>query len=38
VAPYIQKLNIGARPKFPHLEDELMKWFTKARSQLKTVT
>jgi hypothetical protein len=38
VAPYIQKLNIGARPKFPHLEDELMEWFTEARGQLKTVT
>ena len=38
VAPYVQKLNTGARPKFPHIEDELIEWFTKARGQLKTVT
>jgi transposase-like protein len=38
VAPHVQKLNLGARPKFPHLEDELMEWFTEARNQLKTVT
>ena len=38
VAPCVQKLNLGAHPKFPHLEDELMEWFTEARNQLKTVT
>ena len=38
VAPYTQKLNIGARPKYPHLEEELMEWFREARNQLKTVT
>jgi len=38
VTSYVQKLNIGAHPKFSHLEDELMEWFTEARSQLKTVT
>lgn len=38
VAPHVQKLNLGARPKFPHLENELMEWFTEARNQLKTVT
>src|SRR5262249_31044255 len=26
-APYVQKLNTGARPKFPLLEEELMTWF-----------
>ncbi|CAI2199173.1 19621_t:CDS:2, partial [Funneliformis geosporum] len=31
-------LNTGAYPKFSHIEDELIKWFTEARGQLKTVT
>ncbi|CAG8608816.1 21571_t:CDS:2, partial [Gigaspora rosea] len=26
-APYIQKLSIGARPKYPELETELIEWF-----------
>ena len=38
MTPYVQKLNIGARPKFSHLEDELMEWFTEAKGQLKIVT
>ena len=29
VAPYIQKLNIYMHSKYPHLKDELMKWFSK---------
>ena len=24
-APYTQRLNIGARPKYPHLEEELIE-------------
>ena len=31
VAPYIQKLNIGARPKYPLLEAELLEWFQELR-------
>ena len=38
VAPYTQRLNIGARPKYPHLEDELIDWVKEARNQLKTVS
>src|SRR5687768_6169923 len=38
VAPYIQRLNIGARPKYPQLEDKLLVWFRELRKQLKTVT
>ena len=38
VAPYTQKLNIGARPKYPLLEAELLEWFQELRRQLKTVT
>ena len=37
-APYIQRLNTGARPKYPQLEVELMEWFRESRSQLKVVT
>lgn len=37
-APYIQRLNTGARPKYPLLEVELVDWFRELRSQLKTVT
>ena len=37
-APYTQRLNMGARPKYPLLEDELLGWFKEARKQLKTVT
>ena len=36
-APYIQKLSIGARPKYPELETELIEWFWGLRSQNKTV-
>ena len=25
-APYTQRLNTGARPKYPHLEEELIEW------------
>ena len=38
VAPYIQKLTPGSRPKYPELETELLNWFKKSRSQLKVVT
>ncbi|CAI2199520.1 9173_t:CDS:2, partial [Funneliformis geosporum] len=38
VAPYVQKLNTDACSKFSHIENELIKWFTKARGQFKTVT
>ncbi|HJY15922.1 MAG TPA: transposase [Nitrososphaeraceae archaeon] len=37
-APYNQKLNVGARPKYPQLEEELLEWFRELRKQLKTVT
>src|ERR1700741_4732473 len=37
-APYNQKLNVGARPKYLQLEEELLEWFCKLRKQLKTVT
>ncbi|GES91790.1 pogo transposable element with KRAB domain [Rhizophagus clarus] len=37
-APYTQRLNTGARPKYPYLEAELIEWVKEARSQLKTVT
>src|SRR6185312_1238222 len=35
--PYIQKLSIGARPKYPELKTELIEWFRGLRSQNKTV-
>jgi len=38
VAPYTQRLNIGARLKYPLLEAELIEWFREARRQLKTIT
>src|ERR1041385_4780615 len=38
VAPYIQKLASGSRPKYLELETELLDWFKKSRSQLKVVT
>ncbi len=38
VAPYIQRLNVGAWPKYPQLEDELLEWFCELWRQLKTVT
>jgi hypothetical protein len=38
VAPYIQKLAPGSRPKYPELETELLDWFKESRSQLKVVT
>ena len=38
VAPYNQRLNGGARPKYPHLEVELIEWFKESRSQLKVVS
>ena len=38
VAPYTQRLNIGAHPKYPLLEAELIDWFREARKQLKTIT
>ena len=38
VAPYIQKLTPGLRPKYPKLETELLDWFKESRSQLKVVT
>lgn len=38
VAPYIQRLNTGARPKYPLLEEEMLTWFRELRRQLKTVT
>jgi len=38
VAPYIQKLTPGSRPKYPELETELLDWFKKSQSQLKVVT
>ena len=37
-APYIQKLSVGAKAKYPELEIELMKWFEELRSQQKTVS
>jgi hypothetical protein len=38
VAPYVQKLVQGARPKYQQLETELMEWFRESRKQLKTVS
>ena len=38
VAPYIQKLTSGSRPKYPKLETEILDWFKKSRNQLKVVT
>ena len=38
VAPYIQKLTPGSRPKYLELETELLDWFKESRSQLKVVT
>ena len=38
VAPYIQKLSPGSRPKYSELEIELIDWFKESRSQLKVVT
>ena len=38
VAPYIQKLTPGSRPKYPELETELLDWFKESRSQLKVIT
>ena len=38
VAPYIQKLAPGSRPKYPELETEFLDWFKESRSQLKVVT
>jgi transposase-like protein len=38
VAPYTQRLNTGARPKYPYLENELLEWVKESRDQLKTVT
>ena len=38
VAPYVQKLVRGARPKYQQLETELMEWFRESRRQLKTVS
>ena len=35
VAPYIQKLTPGSRPKYPELKTELLDWFKESRSQLK---
>ncbi|GBB85252.1 hypothetical protein RclHR1_11800008 [Rhizophagus clarus] len=35
-APYTQRLNTGARLKYPYLEVELIEWVKEARSQLKT--
>ncbi|GES99374.1 pogo transposable element with KRAB domain [Rhizophagus clarus] len=37
VAPYIQKLTTGARPKYLQLEVELIEWF-RERHQLKVIT
>lgn len=37
-APYVQKLNIGAQPKYSQLEEELLEWVRDLRRQLKTVT
>ena len=37
-APYIQKLNTGAHPKYSQLEVELMEWFRESQSQLKVVS
>ena len=37
-APYVKRLNTGARPKYPQLEEELLEWFRELRRQLKTVT
>jgi transposase-like protein len=31
VAPYSQRLNGGARPKYPALEVELLEWFKESR-------
>ena len=30
VVPYTQRLNIGARPKYPHLESKLIDWIKEA--------
>ena len=38
VAPYVQKLSQGQRPKYPELEIELIDWFKESRSQLKVVS
>lgn len=38
VAPYTQKLNAGARPKYPQLEIELIEWFKECRRQLKVIS
>ncbi|EXX73263.1 hypothetical protein RIR_jg12104.t1 [Rhizophagus irregularis DAOM 181602=DAOM 197198] len=38
VAPYIQKLVKGARPKYQQLETELIEWFRDSRRQLKTIS
>src|SRR5205823_183294 len=38
VSPCIQRLSIGARPKYPQLEVELIEWFKEFRTQLKTVS
>src|SRR4051794_3779914 len=37
-APYTQRLNTGARPKYSHLEEELIEWVKETQNQLKTVT
>ena len=37
VAPYVQKLSQGQRPKYLELEIELIDWFKESRSQLKVV-
>ena len=34
MAPYVQKLNIGARPKYPQLEVELLEWVRDLRKRL----
>ena len=38
VAPYIQMLTPGSRPKYLKLETELLDWFKESRSQLKVIT
>ena len=37
-APYVKRLNTGARPKYPQLEEKLLEWFRELRRQLKMVT
>ena len=37
MAPHVQKLNTGARPKYSLLEAELIEWFRESQSQLKVV-